>query len=95
VWKGSNATFVYSLALQTVEKWSRGLFSALLNVPDLGLGPGLEASAELAGSAYPWASLAVAIAAATTAGIILAPLDLIRTKLVFPPLCPISPFLGI
>jgi fusion and transport protein UGO1 len=83
VWKGSNATFVYSLALQTVEKWSRGLFSALLNVPDPGLGPGLEASAELVGSAYPWASLAVAIAAAAAAGIILAPLDLIRTKSVF------------
>lgn len=39
-----------------------------------------EAAAELA---YPWASLGVTIAAAVMAGLILAPLDLIRTKFVF------------
>lgn len=74
VWKASNATFVYGFLLQTLEKWSRGLISALLNVPDP------EISAGLIGSTYPWASLAVAVAAAASAGIILAPLDLIRTK---------------
>ncbi len=74
VWKASNTTFVYNLLLQAVEKWSRGLISALLNVPDP------EISAGLIGSTYPWASLGVAVAAAATAGIILAPLDLIRTK---------------
>ncbi len=83
VWKGANTTFVYGILLQTLEKWSRGLISALLNVPDTGLNAGLEASAELADSPYPWASLGVAIAAAVTAGVILAPLDLIRTKYVY------------
>ncbi len=73
VWKASNTTFVYSLLLQSLEKWSSGLWSALLNVPD-------EVTTELSGSPYPWASLAVALAAAATAGIILAPIDLIRTK---------------
>jgi fusion and transport protein UGO1 len=80
VWKGSNTTFVYSVLVQTLEKWSRGLLSALLNVPDPDLTTGLEMSAELIGSPYPWASLGVAIAAAVAAGLILAPLDLIRTK---------------
>ncbi|KAH6707511.1 mitochondrial fusion protein-like protein [Leptodontidium sp. MPI-SDFR-AT-0119] len=79
VWKASNATFVYGFLLQTLEKWSRGLISALLNVPDP------EISAGLIGSTYPWASLAVAVAAAASAGIILAPLDLIRTKLIVTP----------
>ena len=80
MWKGSNTTFVYSILVQTLEKWSRGLFSALLNVPDPDLAAGLEMSAELIGSPYPWASLCVAIAAAVATGLILAPLDLIRTK---------------
>jgi fusion and transport protein UGO1 len=84
VWKGSNTTFVYSVLVQTLEKWSRGLLSALLNVPDPDLTTGLEMSAELIGSPYPWASLGVAIAAAVATGIILAPLDLIRTKYYLP-----------
>ncbi len=80
VWKASNTAFVYGVLLQTLEKWSRGLFSALLNVHDPALG--LEASADLVASPYPWASLGVAIAAAVAAGVVLAPLDLIRTKYV-------------
>lgn len=81
VWKGSNATFVYNILLQTIEKWSRGLLSALLNIPDSGLNVGLDTSADLVGP-YPWASLGLAIGAAAIAGIILAPLDLLRTKYV-------------
>ncbi|KAL2062687.1 hypothetical protein VTL71DRAFT_5759 [Oculimacula yallundae] len=80
VWKASNATFVYGFLLQTLEKWSRGLISALLNIPDP------EMSAGLIGATYPWASLAVAVTAAASAGIILAPLDLIRTKLIVTPI---------
>ncbi len=76
VWKASNTTFVYNLLLETLEKWSRGVLSALLNVPD----PGLGLTVELAGSQYPWVSLGVAVAAAAVAGVLLAPLDLIRTK---------------
>lgn len=83
VWKGSNTTFVYSLLTQTVESWSRSLFSAILNVPDPGTS-GLGISADLLDAPYPWSSLGVAIVAAVTAGLILAPLDLIRTKSVVP-----------
>jgi fusion and transport protein UGO1 len=83
VWKASNTTFVYSILLQTLEKWSRGLLSGILNVPDPGLMTGLEMGADLVASPYPWASLGVAIAAAVAAGVILAPLDLIRTKYVY------------
>ncbi|KAE8447863.1 hypothetical protein EG329_010092 [Mollisiaceae sp. DMI_Dod_QoI] len=85
VWKGSNSTFVYNILLQTIEKWSRGLLSALLNIPDAGLNIGVEASAELIGAPYPWASLGLAIGAAAMAGVLLAPLDLLRTKLIITP----------
>ncbi|KUJ17564.1 mitochondrial carrier [Mollisia scopiformis] len=85
VWKGSNSTFVYNILLQTIEKWSRGLLSALLNLPDSGLNMGIEASAEMIGAPYPWASLGLTIGAAVIAGVILAPLDLLRTKLIITP----------
>jgi fusion and transport protein UGO1 len=84
VWKASNTTFIYGILLQTLEKWSRGLLSAMLNVPDPELTAGLAVASELVASPYPWASLGVAIAAAVAAGVILAPLDLIRTKYVVP-----------
>lgn len=80
VWKGSNATFVYAFLLKTVESWSRGLFSALCNLPDAGVTGGLGAVSEVVDSPYPWASLAVAVAASVATGLVLAPLDLVRTK---------------
>jgi fusion and transport protein UGO1 len=80
VWKASNATFVYAFLLKTVESWSRGMLSALLNVPDAGVIGGLGATTEVADSVYPWASLAVAVAASVATGLLLAPLDLVRTK---------------
>ena len=80
VWKGSNATFVYAFLSKTVESWARGVFSALFNVPDAGVIGGLGAVSEVADSPYPWASLAVAVAASVATGLMLAPLDLIRTK---------------
>ncbi|RDL36473.1 Mitochondrial carrier [Venustampulla echinocandica] len=79
VWKASNTTFLYSLLLHTMEQWSRGLFSAIFNMPEAAVA-GLTGSADLADSPYPWASLGVAVAAAVTTGLILAPLDLVRTK---------------
>ena len=81
VWKASNATFIYGLLHQTLERWARGMLSAMLNVPDQGLA---GIAAELVDAQYPWASLGVAIGAAVTAGLVLAPLDLVRTKFVPP-----------
>jgi mitochondrial fusion and transport protein UGO1 len=60
------------------------VLSALFNVPDPGLVVGLGAAADVVDASYPWSSLGVAIAAAVTAGLVLAPLDLVRTKSVFP-----------
>ncbi|KAK3897330.1 mitochondrial fusion and transport protein ugo1, partial [Staphylotrichum tortipilum] len=81
VWKGSNATFVYSVLQSLLENWSRSLLSALFNVPDLGVKHDMDRLVDIA-SPYPWASLFVAAAAAVATGLILSPLDLIRTRLV-------------
>ena len=80
VWKGTNATFVYSLLVKTVENWSRGLIAALVNVPDPGVLNGLGVSADVIDTSYPWASLGVAVAAAVVTGLVLSPLDLVRTQ---------------
>ncbi|KAI1183685.1 mitochondrial carrier domain-containing protein [Nemania serpens] len=81
VWKGTNATFLYSILQTLLENWGRSLLSALLNVPDLGVKDDVDRLVDIA-SPYPWASLCVAAAAAIATGLILAPLDLIRTRLI-------------
>ncbi|KAI0020325.1 mitochondrial carrier domain-containing protein [Xylariomycetidae sp. FL0641] len=80
VWKGTNATFLYTVLQSLLENWSRSLLSALLNVPDLGVRDDVERLVDIA-SPYPWASLCVAAAAAVATGLILSPLDLVRTRL--------------
>ncbi|KAF2648889.1 mitochondrial carrier [Lophiostoma macrostomum CBS 122681] len=85
VWKGTNVTFVYNFLLRTTESWTRSMLSALLNIPDPGL-MGTTASGigglDIIDSPSPLMSLAVAVAAAAVAAISLAPLDLIRTRLI-------------
>ncbi|KAI2633967.1 mitochondrial carrier domain-containing protein [Xylaria nigripes] len=81
VWKGTNAMFLYSILQSLLENWGRSLLSALLNVPDLGVKDDVDRLVAIA-SPYPWASLCVAAAAAVATGLILAPLDLVRTRLI-------------
>ncbi|KAI9847926.1 MAG: mitochondrial fusion and transport protein ugo1 [Sclerophora amabilis] len=85
VWKGANTTFIYSVLFKTIEIWTRGFLAALANIPDPGILPAVGVSGvDIADSPYPWASLGVIVSAAGFAGVLLAPLDIIRTRL--PPL---------
>lgn len=79
VCKGTNASFIYTVLQSLLENWSRSLLSALLDVPDLGLKNDMDRLVDLA-SPYPWASLGVATAAAVVTSLVLAPLDLVRTR---------------
>lgn len=79
VWKGSNATFLYTVLQSLLENWSRSFLSAIFNVPDLGVKDDIDRLIDIA-SPYPWASLFVAAAAAVATGVVLAPLDLVRTR---------------
>lgn len=59
------------------------MFSALLNLPDPGLIPGSTAGVgglDVVDSPSPLVSLGVAVAAAGVAGLLLAPLDIVRTR---------------
>ena len=84
VWKGSNATFLLNLLQSLMENWMRSLLSAVFNVPDLGVKDDLDRLVDIA-SPYPWASLFVATGAAVATGLILSPLDLVRTRLLITP----------
>lgn len=82
VWKGSNATFLYTVLQSLLENWSRSFLSAIFNVPDLGVKDDIDRLIDIA-SPYPWASLFVAATAAVATGVLLSPLDIVRTRLVF------------
>lgn len=79
VWKGSNATFLYTVLQSLLENWSRSFLSAIFNVPDLGVKDDIDRLVDIA-SPYPWLALFVAAAAAVVTGVTLAPLDLVRTR---------------
>ncbi|KAF4555179.1 Hypothetical protein D9617_3g022510 [Elsinoe fawcettii] len=93
LWKATNSTFVYNVLVKALESWTRSLLSALANLPDpsalAGTPSDLVASAmggvDVADSPSPLVSLAVAVAAAGITGILLAPLDLVRTRLILTP----------
>ncbi|KAF1945558.1 mitochondrial carrier, partial [Clathrospora elynae] len=89
VWKATNCTFIYNFLLKTTEGWFRSMISAVLNVPD----PGLIGSAasgigglDITDSPSPLTSLGVAVAATAIAATLLAPLDMIRTRLIVTPI---------
>jgi fusion and transport protein UGO1 len=91
IWKGTNSTFVYNVLLRTIETWTRSLLSAMLDLPDaslLSMGPAIASTAggslSILDSPNPLASVAIAVGAAGIAGLVLAPIDMVRTRYVFP-----------
>lgn len=84
VWKGSNATFLYTVLQSLLENWGRSFLSAIFNVPDMGVREDIDRMIDIA-SPYPWASLFVAATAAVATGLALSPLDLVRTRLIVTP----------
>jgi len=83
VWKGTNVTFLYGLLLKTIEVWTRSMLSALLNLPDPGSISNTYGSVgglDILDSPAPLASLGVAVIAAGVAGLLLSPLDIVRTR---------------
>ena len=88
LWRATNATFIYNILSKAIESWTRSLLCALLNLPDptaLTNGPSEIVASVMGGlnvsdSPSPMVSLGVAVAAAGIAGVLLAPLDLVRTR---------------
>ncbi|KAI4201379.1 MAG: hypothetical protein LQ350_003298 [Teloschistes chrysophthalmus] len=91
IWKGTNSTYIHSILLSTITSFARSFLAAIFAVPDPNLSFQISPSIGSAGgldilsSPAPMATLAVAVSAAGLAGIILAPLDIARTKLMLTP----------
>ncbi|KIW07094.1 uncharacterized protein PV09_01977 [Verruconis gallopava] len=87
IWKGTNSTFVYNVLLRTIETWTRSFLSAMLDLPDATLlAMGSPAGTiSILDSPNPVASIAVAVGAAGVAGLLLSPIDIVRTRLILTP----------
>ncbi|MCJ1475792.1 mitochondrial fusion and transport protein ugo1 [Lambiella insularis] len=97
IWKGTNSTFIHGILLSTITAFARSLICALLALPDPGLplsqtspsyliyNPSAVGGLDILSSPSPLLSLAAAVGAAGIAGAILAPIDIVRTKLMLTP----------
>ncbi|KAK4621440.1 Mitochondrial fusion and transport protein UGO1 [Fulvia fulva] len=97
LWRASNTTFLYSTLLRTTDSFVRSLLLAILGLPDLpgpdhgGLAPGLSSRGagfsgiDLSDSPNAIGSLIVVGLASCITGLLLAPLDLVRTRLIVTP----------
>ncbi|OQO15343.1 hypothetical protein B0A48_00726 [Cryoendolithus antarcticus] len=98
LWRATNCTFLYSVLLRTTDSFVRSLLLAVLGLPDLGgpdqslLAPGLLSSAgagtsglDITDAPSPVLTLAVVGLASCLSGLLLAPLDLIRVRLIVTP----------
>ncbi|KAK5166586.1 uncharacterized protein LTR77_008129 [Saxophila tyrrhenica] len=98
LWRATNCTFLYSIALRTTDSFIRSLLLAIVGLPDIigpdagGLGPGLSVTGsagfsglDLSESPNPIGSLIIVGLASCITGLLLAPLDLVRTRLIVSP----------
>ncbi|CAK4017380.1 mitochondrial fusion and transport ugo1-like [Lecanosticta acicola] len=99
LWRATNTTFLYSILLRTTDSFIRSLLLAILGLPDLsgpdqgGLAPGLSSGGgagfsgiDLSESPNAIGSLIVVGLAGCLTGLMLAPLDLVRTRLIVTPM---------
>ncbi|KAK0925763.1 hypothetical protein LTR91_023620 [Friedmanniomyces endolithicus] len=99
LWRATNCTFLYSALLRTTDAFLRSLLLAILGLPEIsgpeqnGLGTALGvpgsmgfSGLDLSDSPNPLGSLIVVGLSSCITGLLLAPLDLIRTRLIVKPL---------
>ncbi|VVT48821.1 uncharacterized protein SAPINGB_P001968 [Magnusiomyces paraingens] len=75
IWRAVNTSFIMDALQVTIEAWLSGFYASLTGVPD-------PHFLDVAYSPTPGVSLLTVVAAATTTAVILAPLSIIRTRLV-------------
>lgn len=75
LWRAANTTFVYKTLNATLEAWITGFASAFLHIPD-------PFFVDIAHSPEPTTTLLLSLSASVLTGLILAPLDLIRTRMI-------------
>ncbi|KAJ6022075.1 hypothetical protein N7540_007579 [Penicillium herquei] len=82
-WKASNATFIHSLLLPTLNTFIRSLLSAIIGLPEEDIASSMTADILTAPS--PLATLVLSFISSSLAAIILSPIDTARTFLMLTP----------
>ncbi|GLI74928.1 hypothetical protein PoHVEF18_003177 [Penicillium ochrochloron] len=82
-WKASNATFIYSLLLPTLNTFIRSLLSAIVGLPEEDIASSMAADILTAPS--PMATLILSFISSSLSAIILSPIDTARTFLMLTP----------
>ncbi|KAJ5495220.1 hypothetical protein N7539_000336 [Penicillium diatomitis] len=82
-WKASNATFIYSLLLPTLNTFIRSLLSAIVGFPEEDIASSMAADILTAPS--PLATLILSFISSSLSAILLSPIDTARTFLMLTP----------
>ncbi|KAH3666422.1 hypothetical protein WICMUC_005690 [Wickerhamomyces mucosus] len=75
LWRASNCTFIFTALSSTLEAWITGFLSPFFQIPD-------PFFVDVAHSSDPTTTLILSLSASIITGLLLAPLDLIRTRLI-------------
>ncbi|KAI9740403.1 MAG: mitochondrial fusion and transport protein ugo1 [Cirrosporium novae-zelandiae] len=89
LWKATNSTFIYNVLLRTLETFTRGLLSTMLNIP-IPLPQTLTPASpnfttNILSSPTPIPTLLLTLSTTTLTHLLLSPMDLIRTRLLLTP----------
>lgn len=82
-WKASNATFIYSLLLPTLNTFIRSLLSAIVGLPEEEITSSM--TADILTAASPFATLVLSFISSSLSAILLSPIDTARTYLILTP----------
>ncbi|KAB8234669.1 mitochondrial fusion and transport protein ugo1 [Aspergillus alliaceus] len=82
-WKATNATFIYSLLLPTLNTFIRSLLSAIVGLPEEDISSSM--TADILTSTSPIATLVLSFISTSLSALILSPIDTARTLLILTP----------
>ncbi|KAJ0415870.1 hypothetical protein BJY00DRAFT_251383 [Aspergillus carlsbadensis] len=82
-WKATNATFIYSLLLPTLNTFIRSLLSAIVGLPEDDITPSM--ASDILTSTSPVATLILSFISSSLSAMLLAPIDTARTYLILTP----------
>lgn len=82
-WKASNATFIYSLLLPTLNTFIRSLLSAIVGLPEEDISSSMAADILTASS--PLVTLLLSFVSSSVSALVLSPIDTARTFLMLTP----------
>ncbi|EAW14712.1 mitofusin complex protein UGO1 [Aspergillus clavatus NRRL 1] len=82
-WKATNATFIYSLLLPTLNTFIRSLLSAIVGLPEEDIASSM--TADILTSTSPFATLVLSFISSSLSALILSPIDTARTFLILTP----------